>query len=178
MQGLVNFAAQCALIFSVLLPTFLYLSALGLFLFSIWGLWMQAQPRNPFAGKPWVPWISLITAGMFASFPTILNKVNISAGSTVTTSVVAGLTTYSPPNTSNILGDTPGDTVLNIVTAFQGFFQAFGAMCVFFAMLAWHAIVAGRSNRAQSSCAIQFVFGVMLLNVLTISQWLVAVFTT
>ena len=178
MQGLVNFAQQCALIFSVLLPTFLYISALALFLFAVWGMWMQAQPRNPFAGRPWVPWVSLIMSGAFASFPTILNKVNISAGSTVTTQVVAGLQSYTAPDTTNILGATPGDTVLNIVEAFQGFFQAFGAMCVFFAMLGWHAIVAGRSNRAQSSCAVQFVFGVMLLNVLTISQWLVGVFTT
>ena len=177
MQGLVNFAAQCALIFSVLLPTFLYLSALALFLFSVWGLWMQAQPRNPFAGKPWIPWVSLVMSGAFASFPNILNMVNISAGSTVTAQVVAGLQTYSAPNTTDILGATPGDTVVNIVTAFQGFFQAFGAMCVFFAMLAWHAIVAGRSNRPQSSCAVQFVFGVMLMNVLTITQWLVNTFT-
>ena len=178
MQGLVNFAAQCALIFAVLLPTFLYLSALGLFIFAVWGMWMQAQPRNPFAGKPWIPWVSLVLSGAFASFPTILNMVNISVGSTVTTSVVAGLSSYTTPNTTNILGNTPGDTVLNIVTAFQGFFQVFGAMCVFFAMLAWHAVVAGRTNRPQSSCAIQFVFGVMLMNVLTITQWLVGVFTT
>ena len=178
MQGLVNFAQQCALIFAVLLPTFLYISALALFLFAVWGMWMQAQPHNPFRGRPWVPWVSLIMSGAFASFPTILNKVNISAGSTVTTQVVAGLQSYTTPNTTNILGATPGDTVLNIVEAFQGFFQAFGAMCVFFAMLAWHAIVAGRSNRSQSSCAVQFVFGVMLLNVLTISHWLVNVFTT
>ena len=123
MQGLVNFAAQCALIFAVLLPTFLYLSALGLFIFAVWGMWMQAQPRNPFAGKPWIPWVSLVLSGAFASFPTILNMVNISAGSSVTTSVVAGLSSYTTPDTTNILGNTPGDTVLNIVTAFQGFFQ-------------------------------------------------------
>ena len=75
MQGLVNFAQQLALIFGVLLPTFLYCSAIGLFLFAAWGLWQQAQPHNPFRGKPWVPWLALLVSGACASFPTILTEV-------------------------------------------------------------------------------------------------------
>ena len=55
MQGLVNFAQQVALVLAVLLPTFLYLSAIGLFLFAAWGLWQQAQPHNPFAAGPGFP---------------------------------------------------------------------------------------------------------------------------
>jgi hypothetical protein len=177
-QGLVNFAQQCALIIAVLLPTFLYCSAIGLFLFAAWGLWQQSQPQNPFRGKPWIPWLALLVSGACSSFPTILNKVNISGGSSVTTTVVAGLSSYTTPDTTNILGDTPGDTVLNIVQAFQGFFQAFGAMTCFLAMLAWRASVSGRSNRPWSGCGVQFVFGVLLMNIYTISQWLVGVFTT
>lgn len=178
MQGLVNFAQQVALVFAVLLPTFLYCSAIALFLFAGWGLWQQAQPQNPFRGKPWIPWLSLIMSGAFASFPAILNKVNISGGSSVTMSVVAGLTSYSAPNTTNILGTTPGETVLNIVQAFQGFFQVFGAMACFVAAWAWWASMAGRTNRGVGSCGVQFVFGVLLMNVFTLSQWLVGLFTT
>ena len=95
MQGFVNFAQQCALILAVLLPTFLYASALGLFLFAVWGLWQQAQPHNPFRGKPWIPWVSLILSGACASFPAILTKVNISGGSDVTVGATADLTSYS-----------------------------------------------------------------------------------
>ncbi len=178
MQGLVNFAQQVALVLAVLLPTFLYCSAIGLFLFAAWGLWQQSQPHNPFRGRPWIPWLSLVLSGACASFPAILNKVNISGGSSVTTSVVAGLTSYSAPDTTNILGATPGDTVLNIVQAFEGFFQVFGAMTCFFAMMAWRASVSGRSNRQWGGCGVQFVFGAMLMNVYTVSQWLVGIFTT
>ena len=177
MQGLVNFAQQCALIFAVLLPTFLYCSALGLFLFAAWGLWQQAQPHNPFRGKPWIPWVSLLLSGACASFPAILNKVNISGGSTVAMNVGSDLTSYtSTIDTSSILGATPGDTVLNIVQAFQGFFQVFGATCCFFAMMAWWAVMSGRNNRSWGGCGVQFVFGAMLMNIYTISQWLVGVF--
>lgn len=176
MQGLVNFAQQLALIFGVLLPTFLYCSAIGLFLFAAWGLWQQAQPHNPFRGKPWVPWLALLVSGACASFPTILTKIDISGGSAVTVSVVAGLTSYAPVNTGSILGATPGATVLNIVQAFLGFFQTFGAMTCFFAMMAWRAAASGRSNRGWGGCGVQFVFGMLLINIYTVSAWLVGVF--
>ena len=177
MQGFVNFAQQCALILAVLLPTFLYLSALGLFLFAVWGLWQQAQPHNPFRGKPWIPWVSLILSGACASFPAILTKVNISGGSGVSVGVTADLTSYTGSgSTADILGATPGDTVLNVVQVFQGFFQVFGASCCFFAMMAWWAVMAGRNNRSWGGCGVQFVFGALLMNVYTISQWLVGLF--
>jgi hypothetical protein len=177
MQGLANFAQQVALILAVLLPTFLYCSAFGLFLFAAWGFWQQAQPHNPFRGRPWIPGLSLVLSGACASFPAILNKVNISAGSSVTTSIVAGLTSYSAPDPTTLLGATPGDTVLNIIGTFQGFFQVFGAMTCFFAMMAWRAAVNGRSNRQWGGCGVQFVFGATLINVYAISQWLVGIFT-
>jgi hypothetical protein len=178
MQGLVNFAQSCALIIAVLLPTAFYCSAIGLFLFAAWGLWQQAQPHNPFRGKPWIPVLSLLLSGASASFPVILNKVNVSAGSSVTVSVAADLSSYTATNAPDILGNTPGDAVLNIVQAFQGFFQTFGAMTCFLAMLAWRASVNGRSNRPWSGCCVQFVFGVLLMNIMTISQWLVGLFTS
>jgi hypothetical protein len=178
MQGLVNFAQQIAMIVAVLLPTAFYCSAIGLFLFAAWGFWQQAQPHNPFRGKPWIPLLSMVMSGACASFPVILNKVNASAGSAVTVSLASDLTGYTDSSATSILGSTPGDAVLNIVQAFQGFFQVFGAMACFLAMLAWRATVNGRSNRPWSASGVQFVFGVMLMNVSTLAQWLVGLFTT
>lgn len=176
MQGLVSFSGQIGNAMAILLPTFCYLAALGLFLFAGWGFWMQAQPDNPFRGKPWVPFFSLILCGAFASFDRVLTLANASAGTTLQASIGA-LTAYVPPPGVG-LGNTPGDTVINVVQAFLLFFQSFGAMACFFALLGWHAVVSGRSNRSQGGCGVQFVFGVMLINILQISQWLVAVFQT
>lgn len=178
MEGLVNFGQQCALILALLLPTFMYVGAIGLFLFAAWGLWQQAQPHNPFRGKPWIPIASLLMSGACASFPVILNKVDISAGSSVKMSVVDGLTSYTATDTTGILGSTPAETVLNIVQAFEGFFQVFGAMTCLFAMFAWHSGMTGRSNRRWTGCAVQFVFGILLINIYTVSEWLVGFFST
>ncbi len=176
MQGLVNFAQQIAFIIAVLLPTFLYCSAVALFLVAGWGFWQQSQPDNPFRGRPWVPLLALLMSGFCASFPTIITKVNISGGSAVTMSVVTGLTSYAPVDTANVLGATPGDAVLNIVLIFLGFFQVFGAMTCYLAAMAWRAAASGRSNRQWSGCGVQFVFGVLLMNIYTITGWLVGLF--
>jgi hypothetical protein len=175
MQGLVNFASTIGDAIAVALPALCFLAACGLFLFAAWGLWQQSQPHNPFRGRPWLPWVSLVLCGVFASFDKFLTMANVSAG----TNLAVSLTSYTAstaPNASNILGNTPGDTVLNVVQLFRGFFQAFGAICIFFALMAWRAVINGHSNRSQGGCFIQFAFGTMCMNVLTIAQWLVGTF--
>ena len=177
MQGLANFAQVCALILALLLPTFLYCSALGLFMFAGWGFWQQAQPGNPFRGKPWIPWVSLLLSGFCASFPAIITKVNISGGSDVTLGVVAGLSSYTAmPNTAGLLGATPGATVVNVVQIFLPFFQIFGAITCFFAAMSWRASVTGLSQHPWSRSGIKFVFGMLLMNIFTITQFLVGIF--
>jgi hypothetical protein len=124
-----------------------------------------------------VPWISLILSGVFASFPQFLNMANISAGSTL----VAKLTTYAattPPDAAGVLGATPSATVMNVVTMFQYFFEAFGAACVFWAIWCWRAIVNGRVNGSPLACGIQFTFGVMCINIVAIANGVLAFFTT
>lgn len=176
MQGLVNFASEIGYALAVLLPTFSYLAALSLFIFAGWGFWMQARPDNPFRGRPWVPLVSLVLCGFFASFDRVLTMANASGGSEIEVAVGA-LTAYAPPgNPGNFLGETPGNTVINVVELFQGFFQAFGAMAAFFSVLSWRSVINGRSKRSQGGCGVQFVFGVMLINILTITQWLVGIF--
>lgn len=178
MEGLVKFASEVGYALSVLLPAFSYLAALALFVFAGWGFWMQARPDNPFRGRPWVPMVSLLLCGVFASFDRVLTLANASGGSGIEIAIGA-LTAYEPPgNPGNFLGATPGGTVINVVELFQTFFQAFGAMAAFFAVLSWRSVINGRSKRSQGSCGVQFVFGVMLINILSITQWLVGIFQT
>ena len=179
MQGLINFASAIGFALATLLPAFCYLAAITLFLFAGWGFWKQAQPDNPFRQRPWIPALSLVLCGVFATFDKFLTKANVSAGTNLQVTLVQGLTSYTAPTPSaDLLGQTPGDAIVNVVQLFQAFFQSFGAMCCFFAILAWRAVVNGQSNRGQTGCGIQFTFGVMLINVLTIAQWLVNSFQT
>ena len=179
MQGLVNFASQVGEAFAILIPTFCYLAALGCFLFAVWGFWMQSHPQNPFFGRPWIPFLSLVLCGAFASFDKILNMALATAGSSVTASI-SSLSSYTPPvvpSGAALVGASPSATLVNVVALFQAFFQSFGALVVFFALLSWRSVVNGQANRSQVGCVVQFVFGIMLINVLAITNVLVAMFT-
>jgi hypothetical protein len=178
MQGLVDFANKVGEAFAILVPTFCYLAALMCFLFAAWGFWMQSHPQNPFFGRPWIPFLSLVLSGAFASFDKILNMALATAGSSVTASI-SSLSSYSPPTVpggSTLMGSSPSATLVNIVTLFQAFFQSFGAMVVFFALLSWRSVVNGQANRSQMGCVVQFVFGIMLINILAITNAVVAMF--
>ena len=144
MQGLVNFASDLGNGLAVLLPAFCYLGAIGLFLFAGWGFWRQSHPDNPFRGRPWIPLVSLVLCGVLASFDRFLTMANVSAGTNLQVSLVAGALSYAPGvPAGGILGNTPGNTVINVVQMFQSFFQAFGAMAGFFAVMAWRSVING-----------------------------------
>jgi hypothetical protein len=177
MQGLVNFAGEIGNAIAVLIPTVCYLMALFCFLFAAWGLWMQSDPTNPFHGRPWIPLVSLVLAGAFASFDHVLTMANASAGTNLQVSI-GSLTSYSAPTVANVLGNSPGDAIVNVVTLFKGFFQSFGAMACLFAAIAWRGIVNGQNNRTQSGCFVQFTFGVMLMNIVQVTTWLTHIFQT
>ena len=49
-------------------------------------------------------------------------------------------------------------------------------MCAFFALLTWRAVINGHANRSQMGCVVQFVFGIMLINILAITNALIAMF--
>jgi hypothetical protein len=74
------------------------------------------------------------------------------------------------------MGSSPSATLINVVTLFQAFFQSFGAMVAFFALLAWRAVINGQANRSQAGCVVQFAFGIMLINIVAITNALVAMF--
>ena len=51
---------------------------------------------------------------------------------------MTSLTSYTattPGSANNVLGATPQNTVINVVTLFQYFFEAFGAACVWWAIV-------------------------------------------
>jgi hypothetical protein len=181
MQGLVDFTTSLADGISVLLPTLCYLAACGCFAFFAWTLWTWSEPHSRYQhhkiSQPWVPFVSLALCGVFASFPKFLSMANVSAG----TSLAVGLTAYAPttpPNATTILGATPEASVIDVVTLFQYFFEAFGAACVFWALMRWRGMVNGRVNGSPTSCAVQFVFGVMCINIVTIANGIVNFFQT
>ena len=179
MQGLVNFATAIADSIAVALPALCYLMACICFMFSGWTLRSWAYQHHGhnhhFHTRPWIPFISLLLCGVFATFPHFLNMANVSAGTSLTTSLT-GYSATTPGSASNILGATPQTTVVNVVTLFQYFFEAFGAACVFWAIVSWRAIVNGRTNGSPTACAIQFAFGVMCINVVTIANGVVSFF--
>jgi hypothetical protein len=181
MQGLVNFATAIADCIAVALPALCYLMACLCFMFAGWTFRSWAyhdhHQHHHFHNRPWVPFVSLILSGVFASFPQFLNMANVSAG----TNLVTSLTSYqatTPGSASNVLGATPQNTVINVVTMFQYFFEAFGAACVWWAIVRWRAIVNGRNEGSPTACAVQFVFGVMCINILTVANGVVAFFQT
>jgi hypothetical protein len=181
MQGLVNFTTAIADCIAVALPALCYLMACLCFMFAGWTFRSWAyhdhHQHHHFHNRPWVPFVSLILSGVFASFPQFLNMANVSAG----TNLVTALTSYQPTtpgNANNVLGATPQNTVINVVTLFQYFFEAFGAACVWWAIVRWRAIVNGRNEGSPTACAVQFVFGVMCINILTVANGVVAFFQT
>ena len=181
MQGLVDFTTALADGIAVLLPTFCYLAACVCFAFFAWTLWTWSEPHSRYhhhrIGSPWVPFVSLVLCGVFASFPKFLSMADVSAG----TSLVVGLTSYAPttpPSVTNPLGATPEASVVDVVTLFQYFFEAFGAACVFWALMRWRGIVNGRVNGSPTSCGVQFAFGVMCINIVTIANGVQQFFQT
>jgi hypothetical protein len=180
MQGLVNFTMAIADGIAVLLPAFCYLAACGCFLFFVWTLWTWSEPHrrdHHHWQRPWVPWVSLILSGVFASFPQFLTMADVSAG----TNLVVSLTSYAPttpPDASSVLGNGPTAMVINVVTAFQHFFQAFGAACVFWAIMRWRAIVNGHLDGRPSACGVQLVFGVLCINIVSVANAVLSFFQT
>ena len=178
MQSLANFASAVADGIAVLLPALCYLAACACFLFAAWTLRSMAyHPQHPYRMRPWVPFVSLVLSGVFASFPHFLTMANVSMG----TGVAASITSYAPgapPDASGVLGATPADSVVNVVALFQRFFQMFGAACVFWALVTWRAIVNGRVEGSPLACGIKLLFGVLCINILPIATGVVSLFQT
>ena len=100
------------------------------------------------------------------SFDKLLNAANGTVGSNHTASI-SGLTSYTPTtiNPSTMMGATPQDTLLNIISTFDLFFMAYGAAIVFWALMELHAIGKGNRRHGVGRPLIHFAFGVALMNI-------------
>ena len=178
MQGLVNLVTQIAAALGILFSPACYLGAIWCFIHSGWAFKRQSEPDNPYRGRPWVPWVSLLMCGVLASFDVFLTKVNVSLGSDVHVGL-SNLTSYTPVDApADWLGAGPGETIMNVVVLFKSFFQTFGAMAALTAAFAFRSTLIGQTNRSRLGCGIQFLFGMALINVVLISAWLVALMQT
>lgn len=180
MQGLVNLATAVGDAIVGSLPAACYLMACVCFFYFAWTLWTWSAPHSPYHhprhAKPWLPFLSLALAGVFATFPDWLNRLTTTMGG----AAVASLTSYTsstPLTAGPITGATPADTLLAVITLFQYFFQAFGAACVLWAIVRWRGIALGHLQGSPLSCGIQLIFGAMLINILTVAGGVVALFT-
>ncbi|KXV21467.1 MULTISPECIES: hypothetical protein [Gluconobacter] len=174
MEGLVALVNEIATGMGWLLPTACYGAAISCLIFSIWGIYQYYHPTlQAMQDRPWLPYLSLVLCGVFASFNVILTKSTASAGTDVQVSLADTATSYSTAG-SLLSGTGPKDAILTIVTDFALFFQMFGAWTCFFAVLTWFAIQRGRSNRDRLGCGVQYVFGVMLLNPVKDATWILS----
>ena len=101
MQGLVNFTTAIADGIAVLSARVLLSGGVRLFLLlcldavDLVGAALALSPSSS-SSKPWMPFVSLVLCGVFASFPKFLTMANVSAG----TNLGVGLTTYAGDDTA------------------------------------------------------------------------------
>nr|WP_243429857.1 hypothetical protein [Acetobacter sacchari] len=171
---MVNFLNDLAVGGSWFLPTACYIAASYCFITGAWGIWQQRQPQNPYVDRPWVPYASIVLAGVFAAFDRILTKSAHSANLDVQVSLNSASPTGYTGGVSPISGTGPHDAIIEVVKDFAMFFETFGAWVAFFAVLSWQGAMTGKNNRSRLGCICQFTLGVILLNPVKEANWLLS----
>ena len=176
MQGFVNLGADVGVAIAVLIPLICYLTGGGLLIASIYWFWQWLNPARSIR-HPWMPFAALFTASALLSYQRMLNFANGTFGGGVTTSSSA-LTSYTVPtlDPSTMAGATPEDTLLNIITAFEFFFQSYGALVVLFGLLGLYHVMQGNRQHSASKPIVQMVFGIAVMNVHSIAATVIGYF--
>ena len=176
MQGFVNLGADVGVAIAVLIPLICYLTGGGLLIASIYWFWQWLNPARS-TRHPWMPFAALFTSSALLSYQRMLNFANATFGGGVTTSSSA-LTSYTAPtlDPSTMAGATPEDTLLNIITAFEFFFQSYGALVVLFGLLGLYHVMQGNRQHTASKPIVQMVFGVAVMNVHSIASTVIGYF--
>jgi hypothetical protein len=179
MQGFVNLADAIGNAITIILPALCYIIGSILFITGGYGLWQSAKPGSYWSGHKFLPYLAIFVASCFLSFDRILNKAEASFGGNVQFGMASQITTYTSTGTgtgTGLLGATPEATVLNLVTMFVGFFIPFGALMVFLAGRKVYEVGKGERRGGYSGPAIQMIFGMALINILTVTQWIMTNF--
>ena len=179
MQGFVNLAADIGVVLATLIPLVCYLMGGGLLLVALYGFWQILKPGSESNRHPFLPWAALFISSVLLSYDRMLNLANRSFGGGVSTSLSGNLTTYAPTtvDASTMMGATPEDTLLNIIDAFEYFFESYGALVVLFGVLGlYHLMKGNRHHHTLAKPIVQIVFGVGVMNVQTIAPVVVGYF--
>ncbi|RYY15038.1 MAG: hypothetical protein EON55_07185 [Alphaproteobacteria bacterium] len=177
MQGFVNFASDIAYGLAWVIPTICYLGGGSLLLASLYGFWQMQNPGSQASRRPFLPFITMFVAATLLSFDRMLTFANNTFGGGVSSSVAAGLTSYTAPtlDPSNLVGGTPAQTLLSIIAAFLYFFRVYGALIVLLAVFSFYETQKGNRNQ-NGHPLIQAMFGVAVMNVDTIAAAIIAYF--
>lgn len=177
MQGFVNLAADFGYAIAVLIPLICYLMGGGLLIASIYGFWQWLNPSHS-ARHPWMPFAALFTSAALLSYDRMLNFANNTFGGGIGSSLSASLTSYTAPtlNPATMVGATPEDTLLNIISAFELFFEAYGALVVLFGLMGLYHVMQGNRQHTMGKPIVQMVFGIGVMNVLSIATTVMGYF--
>ena len=160
MRGFVDVATDTGVVIAVLIPLICYVVGGSLLIGSFYGFWQLANPARTLQNR-WLPVAGLFTSAALLSYDRILNFANNSFGGGVTSSL-APLTSYSAPtlDPATQAGATPGEWFINVLTAFQFFFRAFGALMVLLGLLELYRRSKGDRTGGFSWPVVQMVGGI------------------
>jgi len=178
MQGFINLAADIGQALAVLVPFLCYTIGGSFILGSGWGFWQMAKPGSWFQSRPWVPFTTLFIGATLLSFDRMLNYANNTIGGGTQTSLSQVMTSYTAPTAdgSSIVGNSPEDTLTNIIYLFEYFFLSYGALMVLLGVLALKGISEGTRRHGPSLALVQIVFGLAVMNIDTIAPGIMSYF--
>jgi hypothetical protein len=180
MQGFVNFADDIGTAIAFLIPTICYLAGSGFVLAAGWGFMQLSRgAHGRLASHPWMPFVTLFVGAALLSYDRMLNLAEGTIGSAQTASISDNLTAYTPPtiNPSTLTGNSPEQTVLNVINVFEYFFVCYGALIVLGGIFGLKHVSEGRRRHGPSLAIVQIVFGLAVMNIDTIATTIVGYFT-
>ena len=115
------------------------------------------------------------------SFDKILSMALASRGSSLSASITSLSSYFAAERVRHVVPDgiDAERQLVNVgvVPPFQGFFPEFPGRCAPSLRLSrWRAVINGHANPSQMGCVVQFVFGIVLINILAITNALIAMF--
>ena len=179
MQVFVNFADDIATAISFLIPAICYICGASFMIAAGWGFMQLSKGGGLIAARPWIPFVALTVGAALLSYDRMLNLGEGTMGSSQTAALSDSLTAYTPPtvNPGSLVGNSPGQTVLNVINVFLYFFVSYGALIVLFGIFGLKHIAEGRRRHGPSLALVQIVFGFMVMNIDTLAPIIMGYFT-